>query len=267
MEHRIKLFRKYLLSLSGILLLSGTLLLVASGYFDWHSLIENYGLALTAAGITTFLLKYDIHDSLADTQIRRAGIEAIKHGRGAMVDTVGGISAFLHGAHPREIDICGMAMYSFFEPNSMYNTLLDLAAAGYKIRIAFADPESPELRLQEEAEHKIGTLTAHINHLVKTISDAIAQHPHQKDVQKRIKIVYSRNLPKCFIVRAGNHMLVTTYLLRGPHGSPTLHVANVPDGIFAAYKQYLDDVFTTLSRPALGPCHSAAVDEKIFENQ
>lgn len=247
-DKRLKTAIKYLRSLSGILILCGILLLLVSGYCDWHNFVENLGLALSAAGITTFLFKYDIYQMISDNGLRQSGIEAVKQGRNAMLEHVGGTEDLLRKARPKEIDICGIAMYSFFEPHSIYNLLIQLASEGYRIRIAFADPTSPELGLQEDVEHKPGSLKHHIEYVVDAIARQMQNHSNQDTIRQQFTVVYSRLLPKAFIVRAGSKMLVTEYFHRGPHFSPTYFLLDVPGGIFEEYRDYLDDVFRSDSR-------------------
>jgi len=234
---------KYLISLSGLLLLIGFILLLIGDYWDKHSFINNIGLAFTSAGITTFLFKYDLYEMLSDSGIRQSGVEAIQHGRSAMLEHHGGIESFFRRAHPKEIDICGIAMYSFFEPHQVLDVLIKLASEGYKIRIAFADPNSPELRLQEEVEQKPGSLKHHIEYLVEKINDRISKTANSQYISEQFTVVHSKLLPKAFLIRSGSKLILTQYFYRGPHNSPTFLVNDIPGGIFEQYRVYLNDVF------------------------
>lgn len=250
MDRKAKLAKKYLLSLSGLLMLSGVVLLLVSGYLDWHNLVNNVGLAFTAAGVTTFLFKFDLQEMISDSGIRQSGVEAIKHGRNAMLEHIGGLEHFLRKARPKEIDICGIAMYSFFEPNSVFNLLMKLASEGYKIRIAFADPKSSELCLQEEVEHKPGSLKYHIEYLADSMSDQLLHNAESRNLRRQFTVVYSKLLPKAFLVRGGSKIIISQYFHRGPHFSPTFLIHDLPDGIFKDYRVYLDDIFESGVRVA-----------------
>jgi hypothetical protein len=242
MKDKAKLIVKYLKSLSGILILYGILLLLISGFWDWHSLIENFGLAFTAAGITTFLFKFEIYPLITDDNLRQSGIEKVTHGRNPMFESVGSLEDLLRKSRPKEIDFCGIAMYSLFEPNNLYDLTVTLASEGYKIRIIFAYPDSPELFLQEEMEHKPGALKYHIQYLIEALKKRIGQHKNPDQILSNLKVGYSKMLPKEFILRTGNQMIVSKYFYRGPHFSPTLLLKDVPGGIFNSYRQYLDDI-------------------------
>jgi hypothetical protein len=226
----------------------GIISLLLSCFFDWKCILQNIGLAFIVAGITTFLLKYDIYEMLANDGIRNAGIEAIKHGRNAMLEYVGGLEDFLRKAHPRKIDICGIAMYSLFEPNNLYELLINLAKDKYKIRIIFADPESKELKFQEEVEHKENSLKQHIKHIIKVLEKRLKQNQNSKELSNYISIHYSKLLPKAFILRSGTKMIITNYFYHGPHYSPCYLIKDVHDGIYKSYIQYLDEVIKNFSK-------------------
>ena len=92
---------KYIRTLAGVLMLSGVLLLVLSGLWDWHSLVANIGLALTSAGVTTFLIRYDISEATSTNLTRNVGIAAVGHGRSAMLEGIGPIDSLLRRSRPK----------------------------------------------------------------------------------------------------------------------------------------------------------------------
>jgi hypothetical protein len=242
MTSKKDLLARYVRSLSGILMLSGLLFLLISGFWDWHSLVAHIGIALSAAGITTFLVRYDISEAAADNEIRRCGIAMARNGRNLVVGELGDLEGFLRKARPREIDVLGIAMYSLFEPGQLYDTIVSLADEGYAVRVVLADPNSPELALQEYLEDKPGVLKHHIEYIVDAFRKRIANHQNRARICANLKIGYSRPLPKAFILRAGHRMITSAYLGRGPHFSPTVMLEDVPDGFFEDYKEYVDDV-------------------------
>jgi len=258
MRRRTRLVFKYLRSLSGILILLGVLFLGLSGYFDWNHMLQNVGLALTAAGITTFLLKFDIYEMISDSGIRESGVEAVKHGRNAMLEYVGGIEEFLRKARPRQIDICGIAMYSLFEPHSLYDLLISLARESYEIRLIFANPASPELALQEEVEHKPGSLKNHIEYIRDALSQRLNEQPDKHKVTEHLSLYYSRLLPKSFIIRSGSRIIVTKYFHRGPHFAPCYLIKDVPEGVYQLYLQYVDDIINNASQSVDIAAYSSA---------
>jgi hypothetical protein len=239
---RYRLILRYLKSLSGILMLLGFLFLFISGWIDWHSLVQNIGLALTAAGITTFIFKFELREIVTDDEIRKSGIEIVRHGRNSILETIGNLEDFLRKSRPKEIDIIGISMYSLFEPTNLYNLLISLANENYKIRIIFAHPESLELTLQEEMEHKPGSLKYHINYLVDAFRKRLHQYSTIENILTNLTLWHSKLLPKEFIMRAGSQMIVSKYFYRGPHFSPTFLLREVPNGFFESYRQYFEDV-------------------------
>ncbi|KAB0665078.1 hypothetical protein F6V25_10665 [Oryzomonas japonica] len=238
----LKLATKYIKSLSGVLILLGVGFLLLSGFYDWKGFIQNIGLVLSGAGVTTFILKFDLFEIVSSDEIRKSGIEMVRHGRNSMVEMIESIEEFMRKARPKEIDICGISMYSFFEPHSLYDLVLNLASEGYKFRIIFADPNSTELSFQEQVEHKPGALKSHIEYLSNKFSDHCRRHQSASIIRGNIKIGYSGLLPKVFIVRAGGKMFVSSYLHRGPHVSPTFMLSDVPNGFYSYYLQYIDDI-------------------------
>jgi len=227
-------------------MLSGLLLLVISGFWEWRSLVAHMGIALSAAGITTFLVRYDISEAATDDDIRKHGIAMARDGRNSIVEQVGNLEAFLRKARPQEIDIVGIAMYSLFEPNKLYDIIVKLADENYTIRLILADPKSSELALQEQIEHKPGVLQNHIEYMVNAFRTRVVNHPNRARICTNLKIGHSRLLPKVFILRAGHRMITSTYFGRGPHSSPTMLLHDVPDSFFEDYKEYVDDTMAKM---------------------
>ena len=193
------------------MILLGTLLVFFSNaIWDWHTIFANFGLAFLAAGVTTYLLKFDIDNYLSNDNIRNSGIEVITHGRNSMVESLGGISE-LFFQPPKEIDIIGIAMYSFFEPNNLYDEIINLANDKYKIRIVFADPKSNELTYQEKVENKPGSLKYHIEYIVEQFRIRAKKINPTDNFKNNFIIGYSSLLPKSFIIRFGSRMMVSEY--------------------------------------------------------
>lgn len=244
MVKKYKLIFKYIRSLSGILILLGALLVfISNAIWDWQAILANFGLAFLAAGITTYLLKYDIDNYLSNDNIRNSGIEVITHGRNAMVESLGGISELFLKSRPKEIDIIGIAMYSFFEPNNLYDEIINLANDKYKIRIVFADPGSKELTSQERVENKPGSLKYHIEYIVEQFRIRAGKINPPDNFRNNFILGYSSLLPKSFIIRFGSRMMVSEYFYRGPHYSPTYFLKDIPNGLYETYYQYINDIF------------------------
>lgn len=230
-------------TLAGLLSAIGFALLVVASFADWHGLLAAVAVALIVSGLTTFLLRYELLDELRDDRLRQSGIEAATLGRTTILEHVGGLSLFLQNARPREIDICGISMYSVLGPG-IQRLLVDLAANGFLIRLALADPASPELSLQEVVEGKPGTLKHHIGLLISQIKHLVQGHPKSAELCTHLIVGNSTILPKQFIIRAGNKLVVCSYFHRGPFETPSLFVIDRPEGFFDQYRRYLDDLFT-----------------------
>ncbi|WFD09778.1 hypothetical protein [Tepidibacter hydrothermalis] len=216
-----------------------------------QSLTENFGVALISSAVTIYLIKYDVINMIQKDNLNDLGIKNIIKGRDnvfnrdkdSVINNFNSWEDFFKSANPKQIDIIGISMYSFFMPNNIIDLLIQLASKKYKIRIIFADPESNELKFQEEAENKPTVLKNHIRHVVSTIKQSILNNSKKDDIYKYISVYYSRTLPKNFLVKSGNKMIVTPYLLRGPFESPTLILENNSEiGFYKEYNHYIDDV-------------------------
>jgi len=245
----MSLVQKYLRSLSGILLLLGIMLLIISSIWDWHSFIENIGLTLSVSGVTMFLYKTEILDIVKENKINKLSISGIDYGRDFFLKTQSDIDNFFTNNKTKIINICGISMYSFFNPNNLYVKLIEYASLDYKIKIIFANPESQELSYQEEVEEKPGFLKEHIKLSVQQFRKEIIKRGKEEKVFDNIEIYFSKTVPRVFIFGNSNKMVVTQYGLRGPFNSPTMLLTKAGENsLYYAYADYFNDLIENAIR-------------------
>ncbi len=210
-------------------------------------LVTCIGTSLISAGITIFLIKFDIMSELKNDYMDKYGIISIEGGRNEIfkdntrrefnyVDW----KEFLKKSSDKTIDIVGISMYSFFYPDDLIDFVINLAKKKYKIRIFFASPLSEELNLQSIEEEKEGKLKEHIEFLSKEFIGRILKHEKKDKINKYLTLYYCKTLPKAFIVRSGNKMCITPYLLKGPFKEPTIIAYNKNMGKSSYYEAYYE---------------------------
>ena len=151
-------------------------------------------------------------------------------------------TGMLEGAR-RNMDLLGYSMSFFPEQHSrLAQTLEDKCVSGLKVRIALADPESPEVAARDDLEKLGGTLPARIRATVVNLGSLLSN----TGVEIRFHRVPLYNA----VYRFDDQMLVTPYLyrLRG-YQHPLLHIKRLgPAGIFEAYAQEFEAIWNE-SRP------------------
>lgn len=209
------------------------------------------GTSLISASITIFLVKYDIMDSIKSNNISNYGIIDIKDGRNGVFNSenVAGLkdkdwNGFLKSSSDKTIVIVGISMYSFFYPNKLIDYVIQLGKKGYTIKIIFANPESMEVELQSIEEGKEGKLKENIKFLSNEFKRRIDEN-NDIDVKNNLKIFYSKTLPRSFIVKSGDKMIITPYLLKGPFEEPTIIASQLcvkENSYYNAYNTYIQDL-------------------------
>lgn len=127
-------------------------------------------------------------------------------------------------------------MYSFLITKKILPVIYELSE-NYTIRVIFANPSSSEVYFQSEEENKPNKLKENIIWLSKKIID--------EDKTHRIKVYYSKTLPKAFIVRSGSKMIITPYLLNGPFEEPTIMASDTgyaANTYYRTYKNYIEKI-------------------------
>lgn len=206
---------------------------------ELKSIISCIGTSLISAGITMFLIRFDILDMVQNNCLEEYGVLSITNGRDHVFekDVYNAIKAhdwesFLKKSTDNTIDIIGISMYSFLITKGVLPTLYELDD-NYNIRIVFADPNSSEVKLQSIEENKEGKLKDNIEWLSKKI----------KSEKPSINLFYSKTLPRAFIVRSGDKMVITPYLLKGPFEEPTILASNkgyANNTFFETYSNYIN---------------------------
>jgi hypothetical protein len=144
----------------------------------------------------------------------------------------------------RQIDLLGYAMLFLPEQHpNLVSLLKEKAQAGCQIRIALADPTSPDVQRRDAEEHLDGTLPARIQSTLNHFRDLrdcehIAIHYHGSPIYNSLF---------CF----DDDMLVTPHLY-GLHGSkaPLLHIKRLSaHGVFANFAGHFESLWA-ISRPA-----------------
>lgn len=238
-----------------ILILFGIVAIVIGSLIKsdvFKNILITVGTAMLSAAVTIYLVKYDIMQIIQKNCMEDQGITYITKGRDSLfLDEISkkelkadNWKKYLSKAKNKEIDIVGVAMYSFFCPNDLIKDIGSLSKKGYKINIIFADPNSKEVEIQASEEKKPGSLKSHIEIIVNQICDLYKEDEQKKDlIKENLKMYYSKSLPKAFIVRAGTQMIVTPYLLNGPFKMPTFIVNECGDEkMYNCYKDYIDQI-------------------------
>ena len=231
---------------SVILLIMGLLLIAVQEAIDVETLkniITCVGTSLISAAITIYLIKFDILDLIQNNAMEKFGIVDIVDGRDYIFSNsdIYNIKArswdeFLRGSSDKTIDIVGISMYSFLVTKGILPILYELSDS-YNIRIIFANPSSPEVAYQSSEEGKPGKLQENINWISSKILSECKSG--------KIKVYYSKTLPKAFIVRSGNKMIITSYLLNGPFEEPTIVASDkgfARKSYFDTYTNYIGKV-------------------------
>lgn len=241
---------------TSILCMLGLLFLIGANCISQQykiiiNIANGIGGSLISAGITIFLIKFDIMDALKTNSMDEFGVLDIVGGRDDVfsagydrnIDS-SDWKGFMEKSSDKTIDIVGISMYSFFFPNNLISHIIMLAQKHYKIRIVFANPTSEEVSIQSEEEGKPGKLKENIEFLSRKILT-------ESEGIKDIELYYSETLPKAFIVRSGNKMIITPYLLEGPFKVPTI-IAN-DSGLcnnmyYNTYKNYICKVIDSATK-------------------
>lgn len=207
-----------------VLLILGISIVIIQNWIDIDSLksiLVCVGTSLISSAITIFLIKFDIMDMMQNNCLEEFGIIGILNGRDYIFKNSNEMSwmkencweEFLRQSSDKTIDIVGISMYSFLITKKILPVIYELSE-NYTIRVIFANPSSSEVYFQSEEENKPNKLKENIIWLSKKIID--------EDKTHRIKVYYSKTLPKAFIVRSGSKMIITPYLLNGPFEEPTI---------------------------------------------
>jgi transcriptional regulator with XRE-family HTH domain len=147
------------------------------------------------------------------------------------------------------IDLLGYAYPFIFElvPDSM-ERLADKAAAGARIRLAFADPDCPHVAERDVLEQIGGTLPGRIRNALNFCEPLL----DVTGVQIGLHAVHLYNAT----FRFDSQMIVTPYLYRARgYQHPTLHLRErSPYGIFASFGDQFEQIWqTTVAYPGGGP--------------
>ncbi|SKB99558.1 hypothetical protein SAMN06296386_112104 [Lachnospiraceae bacterium] len=239
--------RKYwtiILALVGVIgIISGQLISVDT----LKNVVGCIGTSFISAAITIFLIKFDILDMLQNDKMDRFGIYDILEGRDDVFNSgkegrgVLSWEEFLERSSDYTIDIVGISLYSFLFTKNLIPVLKNLVEdKNFKVRIVFANPHSSEVDFQSEEEHKKGKLEEHIIWLSEKI---------RKEINcSRLEVYYAKTMPRAFIVRSGDEMIITPYLLKGPFKEPTLWVKKsgyVKNTYYKTYRNYIDSMVGT----------------------
>jgi hypothetical protein len=157
-------------------------------------------------------------------------------------------TSLLLGATER-IDFLGYAYPFVLEllPDTMQR-LTDKAAAGVRIRLAFADPDSAHVVERDTLEQIGGTLPGRIRNALN-----FCEPLHQIDgVEIGLHTVHLYNS----VFRFDNQMIITPHLYRARgYQHPALHLRELsPHGIFASFADQFEQVWqTTTAYPSGQP--------------
>jgi transcriptional regulator with XRE-family HTH domain len=153
-------------------------------------------------------------------------------------------TSLLTGATKR-IDLLGYAYPFVLEllPDTIQR-LADKAAAGARIRLAFADPDCPHVAERDALEQIGGTLPGRIRNALN-FCEPLHQVP---GVEIGLHAVHLYNS----VFRFDNQMIVTPHLYRARgYQHPALHLRELsPHGIFGSYADQFEQIWqTTTSHP------------------
>lgn len=153
-------------------------------------------------------------------------------------------TSLLSGATER-IDILGYAYPFVLEllPDTMHR-LTDKAAAGARIRLAFADPDSAHVLERDALEQIGGTLPGRIRNALN-----FCEPLHQVDgIEIGLHTVHLYNS----VFRFDNQMIITPHLYRARgYQHPALHLRELsPHGIFGSFADQFEQLWqTTVAYP------------------
>lgn len=237
---RARYFWSFILLISGLLLIAVQELI---SVISLKNIVTNIGTSFVSSAITIFLIKFDILDLIQNNSMEKFGILGLADGRDSIFknDDIQNIKArnwedFFRCSSDKTIDIVGISMYSFLITKGILPILFELSST-YSIRIIFADPVSQEVAYQSIEEGKPGKLQDNI----KWISSKILSECQNEN----IKVYFSKTLPKAFIVRSGNKMIITPYLLSGPFDEPTIVACDkgfTQNAYYNTYLKYIEKV-------------------------
>ena len=138
----------------------------------------------------------------------------------------------------RQIDLLGYTLYFLPQQHPGLVDLLETkVAAGCRLRIALADPESPHVVWRDSEEHQAITLGARIQSSLDALQPLMTQ---------RAAAFRYQNAPLYnSIFRFDDEMLVTPHLYATPgHSAPLLHLRRLmPNGIFSQFASHFDAVW------------------------
>jgi len=241
---RTRYYWSIILGILGILLIIVHILIP---FESIKSIITCVGTSFMSAAITIFLVKFDIMDLIQNNIMEKYGIIDIVHGRDAVFvnDEIEKIKTnswedFLRNSSDNTVDIVGISMYSFLITKDILHILYELSE-NFVIRIVFANPSSQEVAYQSLEEEKPDKLQENI----KWISEKILAEC------KNIHIFYSKTMPRAFIVRSGNKMIITPYLLDGPFKEPTIIASDqgfVENSYYDTYKRYIEKIISSAEK-------------------
>lgn len=243
---RTRYYWSIILGILGILLIVVHILIP---FESIKSIITCVGTSFMSAAITIFLVKFDIMDLIQNNIMEKYGIIDIAHGRDA-VFVNGEIEKiktdswedFLRNSSDNTVDIVGISMYSFLITKDILRILYELSD-NFVIRIVFANPSSQEVAYQSSEEGKPGKLQENI----KWISEKILVECKNNNIH----IFYSKTMPRAFIVRSGNKMIITPYLLDGPFKEPTIIAGDrgfVENSYYDTYMRYIEKIICSAEK-------------------
>ncbi len=144
------------------------------------------------------------------------------------------------------VDLLGYAMLFFPEQHpGLAQIVQDKCAAGLRVRIALADPDSAEVEARDSLERLGGTLPGRIRSTVSHLESVIST----TGAEVRYHSVPLYNA----MYRFDDQLLVTPYLYK-LHGyqHPLLHLKRLgPAGVFESYAQQFEAIWND-SRPITG---------------
>ncbi|HDY7704369.1 TPA: hypothetical protein RQK06_004486 [Vibrio vulnificus] len=196
---------------------------------------KNLGSGLLGAVLSLIVIRTQLEKYFDSVNLKNSGIKGYRNGYPEILESLGGVNKYFTLRFNKTIDIFGIAMSGFFEENDMVNLVCDRANQGYKVRVFFADPDSEELKNQELIEGKEGELKLNINRLTRELLKRMLENERCKN---NIEVYHLKTLPRSFILRSGNRMIVTNYLYEGPTHAPSIYLKD--DEYLNAFEKYQD---------------------------
>jgi lambda repressor-like predicted transcriptional regulator len=163
--------------------------------------------------------------------------------------------SLINGAK-RQIDLLGYTLY--FLPHQhpqLVPVLLEKCAAGCKVRIALADPQSDHVRWRDEEEGEAITLVARIRSSANELAPLLATDG--------VEIRYQDAPLYNSVFRFDDEMFVTPHLYATPgRAAPLLHLRRLgPNGLFSRFAAHFEGLWAD-SRPAAPDRRQQALREK-----